>query len=45
MPKLDKLPQAEMSIGKKLGLGTLRAYLVLAFVVVIVKIVQLAMGH
>jgi NRAMP (natural resistance-associated macrophage protein)-like metal ion transporter len=45
MPKLDKLARAEMSIGRKLGLGTLRAYLVLAFVMVIVKVVQLASGH
>ncbi len=45
MPKLDKLPRAEMSIGRKLGLGTLRAYLIVAFVMVIVKVVQLASGH
>ncbi|PKV93918.1 NRAMP (natural resistance-associated macrophage protein)-like metal ion transporter [Amycolatopsis echigonensis] len=44
MPPLQYLPPPELSIGRKIGLTALRTYLFLAMALVIVKLVQLAMG-
>jgi hypothetical protein len=34
-----------MSAGRKVGMGALRLYLGIAMILVIVKIVELALGH
>jgi len=34
-----------MSTGRKIGLAALRSYLAIAMILVIVKIVQVAIGH
>jgi hypothetical protein len=34
-----------MSTGRKVGLAALRSYLAIAMILVIVKIVQVAVGH
>ncbi|MFB9924944.1 NRAMP family divalent metal transporter [Amycolatopsis halotolerans] len=44
MPPLQYLPPPEMSTGRKIGLTALRTYLLLAMALVIVKLVQLALG-
>lgn len=44
MPPLDKLPKAVWSPTQKLAMGTLRGYLVIAVIMLVVKIVQLSMG-
>jgi hypothetical protein len=44
MPPLESLPRPAWSPGRKLGLLTLRLYLVIAISLVIVKIVQLALA-
>lgn len=41
-PPLDTLPRAEMSMVRQIGLAVLRAYLLVAVVLVIVKVVQLS---
>ncbi|MFF0410847.1 NRAMP family divalent metal transporter [Kitasatospora sp. NPDC004745] len=45
MPPLDTLAKPVMSTTRKVGMGALRAYLLLAMVMVIIKIVQTALGH
>jgi Mn2+/Fe2+ NRAMP family transporter len=45
MPPLAELPRPVWSPGRKLGMITLRLYLVIAVSLVIVKIVQLSLGH
>ena len=45
MPPLAMLGKPVMSTGRKIGLAALRAYLAIAMVLVIVKIIQVALGH
>jgi len=45
MPPLALLRRPAMSVGRKVGMGALRLYLGVAMILVIVKIVQLALGH
>src|ERR1035441_4850381 len=45
MPPLNILSKPIMSTGRKLGLSALRSYLAIAMILVIVKIVQVAIGH
>jgi NRAMP (natural resistance-associated macrophage protein)-like metal ion transporter len=44
MPPLNLLQRPAMSVGRKIGMGALRLYLGVAMVLVIVKIVELALG-
>jgi len=43
MPPLQRLERPTMSLQRKVGLFTLRTYLAIAFILVIVKIVEVAM--
>ncbi|MFF2806680.1 NRAMP family divalent metal transporter [Streptomyces sp. NPDC058000] len=45
MPPLEALPRPIFSTGHKVGLAALRSYLLLAMVLVVVKLVQVALGH
>jgi Mn2+/Fe2+ NRAMP family transporter len=45
MPPLAMLSKPVLSTGRKIGLSALRAYLAIAMILVIVKIVQLALGR
>ncbi len=45
MPPLSALPRPVWSPGRKLGMLTLRLYLIVAISLVIVKIVQLALPY
>jgi Mn2+/Fe2+ NRAMP family transporter len=45
MPPLAELGRSTMSTGRKVGMGALRAYLAVAMVMVIVRIVQAALGR
>jgi Mn2+/Fe2+ NRAMP family transporter len=45
MPPLEELPRAVWSVKRKVGMLALRSYIVVAVVLLVVKIVQLAMGH
>jgi hypothetical protein len=45
MPPLETLSRPVMSTARKVGMGALRAYLLIAMVMVIIKIVQTALGH
>jgi NRAMP (natural resistance-associated macrophage protein)-like metal ion transporter len=45
MPPLSLLTTPLLSGGRKIGLAALRAYLAIAMILVIVKIVQVALGH
>jgi hypothetical protein len=45
MPPLSLLQRPGMSTSRKIGMSALRLYLAVAMVLVIVKIVQLAIGH
>ena len=45
MPPLALLSRPSMSAGRKIGMSALRLYLAVAMVLVIIKIVQLAVGH
>jgi NRAMP (natural resistance-associated macrophage protein)-like metal ion transporter len=45
MPPLAELGRARMSMGRRIGMGALRLYLAAAMILVIVKIVQVALGH
>ena len=45
MPPLAELTRPVMSTTRKIGMGALRLYLAVAMILVIVKIVQLALGH
>ena len=45
MPPLDELTAPRLSGGRKLGLTALRCYLLVAMILVIVRVVQIALGH
>ncbi|HEY3957112.1 MAG TPA: NRAMP family divalent metal transporter [Streptosporangiaceae bacterium] len=45
MPPLTLLDRPGMSTGRKIGMSALRLYLLVAMVLVIVRIVELALGH
>ncbi|MFI1801657.1 NRAMP family divalent metal transporter [Streptomyces sp. NPDC020379] len=45
MPPLEQLPKPVVSTGRKVGLTALRVYLLVAMVLVIVRVTQLALGH
>ena len=45
MPPLAMLAKPAMSTSRKAGLTVLRSYLAIAMVLVIVRIVQMAIGH
>ena len=45
MPPLAMLGRAPMSLGRRIGMGALRLYLAAAMILVIVKIVQVALGR
>jgi hypothetical protein len=45
MPPLTLLTRPELSITRRVGLTVMGTYLLIAMVLVIVKIVQLAIGH
>jgi Mn2+/Fe2+ NRAMP family transporter len=45
MPPLETLPKPVWSTARKVGMFTLRAYLVVAILLVAVKVAQLALGH
>ena len=45
MPPLTLLNPPRLSTGRRLGLTVLRGYLLLAMILVIVRVVQLALGH
>jgi Mn2+/Fe2+ NRAMP family transporter len=45
MPQLSLLQRPAMSTGRKIGMGALRLYLAVAVVLVVVRIVELALGH
>jgi hypothetical protein len=45
MPPLAMLSKPVMSRGRKAGLTILRSYLAIAMILVVVKLVQLAIGH
>jgi hypothetical protein len=45
MPPLNVLSKPFMSTGRKIGLTALRSYLAIAMILVIVRIVELAIGH
>jgi Mn2+/Fe2+ NRAMP family transporter len=44
MPPLDELPPPTLSLAKKVWMGVLRGYLLIAVVMVAIKVVQAAMG-
>jgi hypothetical protein len=45
MPAIDDLPKPVWSMTTKVGMVTLRGYLVIATLLLVVKVVQLAGGH
>ncbi|MFE3873157.1 NRAMP family divalent metal transporter [Kitasatospora sp. NPDC059146] len=45
MPPLETLGRPVMSTARKVGMGALRAYLLIAMVMVIIKVVQTALNH
>ncbi len=45
MPPLAELPKPTWSVTRKVGMFTLRLYLIIAVVLMVIKVVQLAMGH
>ncbi|CAM5459526.1 Nramp family divalent metal transporter [Leifsonia shinshuensis] len=45
MPPLALLSPPKLSTGRRLGLSVLRGYLLIAMILVIVRVVQLALGH
>ncbi|QNE37889.1 Nramp family divalent metal transporter [Leifsonia shinshuensis] len=45
MPPLALLNPPKLSTGRRLGLSVLRGYLLIAMILVIVRVVQLALGH
>ncbi|TBO57373.1 divalent metal cation transporter [Streptomyces kasugaensis] len=44
MPPLETLTRPAMSTTRRIGMGTLRTYLLIAMILVVVKIVQVALG-
>ena len=45
MPPLAELSRPAMSTTRKIGMGALRLYLAVAMVLVVIKLVELALGH
>jgi hypothetical protein len=45
MPPLALLQRPAMSTARRIGMGALRLYLAVAMILVILRIVQLALGH
>ncbi|MDH6138351.1 MULTISPECIES: NRAMP family divalent metal transporter [Kitasatospora] len=45
MPPLETLAMPVMSRTRKIGMGALRGYLLIAMILVVVKLVQVALGH
>ena len=45
MPPLAELTRPAWSVTRKIGMFTLRAYLVIAVILLVVKVIQLAFGH
>jgi NRAMP (natural resistance-associated macrophage protein)-like metal ion transporter len=45
MPPLALLERPKLSTGRRLGLSVLRGYLIIASALVVVRIIQLALGH
>ncbi|MGW3497351.1 Nramp family divalent metal transporter [Streptomyces sp. NPDC001020] len=45
MPPLQTLTKPVMSTARKVGMGALRTYLLIAMVLVVIKIFQVALGH
>jgi Mn2+/Fe2+ NRAMP family transporter len=45
MPPLALLARPELSTGRRVGLTVLRVYLLLAMALVVVRVIQLALGH
>jgi hypothetical protein len=45
MPPLAELTRPTWSVTRKIGMFTLRAYLLIAVILLVVKTVQLALGH
>jgi NRAMP (natural resistance-associated macrophage protein)-like metal ion transporter len=45
MPPLTLLARPEVSAGRRIGLTVLRTYLLVAMILVVVRVVQLALGH
>ena len=45
MPPLALLTKPTLSAGRRIGLSVLRGYLLLASALVVVKVVQIALGH
>ncbi|MEY9946128.1 NRAMP family divalent metal transporter [Kitasatospora sp. GAS1066B] len=45
MPPLATLTRPVMSTGRKIGMGALRTYLLIAMILVVIKLVQTALGH
>ncbi|MBV9023218.1 MAG: divalent metal cation transporter [Streptomycetaceae bacterium] len=45
MPPLQTLTRPTMSTARRIGMGALRSYLLVAVVLVVIKIVQVALGH
>ncbi|MGD3113003.1 divalent metal cation transporter, partial [Streptomyces sp. YGL11-2] len=45
MPPLETLPKPIFSTGRKIGMGALRTYLLIAMVLVVIKIVEVALAQ
>ncbi|MFB9127866.1 divalent metal cation transporter [Paraburkholderia dipogonis] len=45
MPPLDELPAPQLTMSKRVWMGVLRGYLIVAVALVIVKVVQMALMH
>ncbi|OIJ94696.1 manganese transporter [Streptomyces sp. MUSC 14] len=45
MPPLQTLTRPAMSTARKIGMGALRTYLLIAMILVVIKIVEVALGH
>jgi hypothetical protein len=45
MPPLARLAAPQLPIGSRIGLTVLRAYLLIAMILVVIRVVQLALGH
>ncbi|MBV8455366.1 MAG: divalent metal cation transporter [Acetobacteraceae bacterium] len=45
MPPLDALPPPNLSLSKRIWMGVLRAYLLAAVILVVVKVIQIATGQ
>ena len=45
MPPITMLTRPQLSTGRRIGLTVLRSYLLVAMIMVIIRIVQLAIGH